>query len=141
MIAHPTYAVGLLLMVVAMQAVAIVAMLMRGTRRTRTERDLRQSEERFRLMVDHAPVIIWTARPDTTLDYVNGTCVEFTGRPLEKLLDEGWLDVVHPDDLDRCLRTYMPAFEARKPFLIEYWGRALFGDSTRSSPLPDTPAT
>ena len=49
-------------------------------------------------MVDRAPVMVWTARPDTTLDYVNSTCAEFTGLPIEKLLDEGWLDAVHPDD-------------------------------------------
>jgi PAS domain-containing protein len=48
---------------------------------------LGDTEERFRLMVDRAPVIIWSARPDRALDYVNGTCGEFTGRPVEKLLD------------------------------------------------------
>ena len=71
-------------------------------------------------MADRAPVMVWTARPDTTLDYLNSTCVEFTGLPLEQLLDEGWLDVVHPDDLDRCVGIYIPAFEARTPFLMEY---------------------
>ena len=51
--------------------------------------------------------MIWTARPDTTLDYLNRSCAEFTGLPLEKLRDEGWLDAVHPDDrrpLPRHLR-------------------------------------
>jgi PAS domain S-box-containing protein len=64
--------------------------------------------------------MVWTARPDTTLDYLNSTCLEFTGRPLEHLLEKGWLDIVHPDDVDRCLRTYVPAFEARRSFLMEY---------------------
>jgi PAS domain-containing protein len=66
-------------------------------------------------MGDRAPVMIWAARPDTTLDYINNTCVEFTGLPVEKLLDEGWLVAVYPEDLDHCLRTYIPAFEARTP--------------------------
>jgi len=73
------YLVGALLIVVAIQAAAIVALRVRAALRTRAERALRDTEERFRLMVDRAPVIIWSARPDTTLDYVNGTCVEFTG--------------------------------------------------------------
>ncbi len=64
--------------------------------------------------------MIWTVRPDTTLDYFNGTCMEFTGLPLEELLGTGWLSVVHPDDLDRCIRTYTPVIEARKPLLMEY---------------------
>ena len=42
------------------------------------------------------------------------------GRPLEELREKGWLGFVHPEDVDRCLATYMPAFEARRPFLLEY---------------------
>ena len=71
-------------------------------------------------MAEQAPVMVWTARPDTTLDYFNSTCMKFTGLPIEKLLGEGWLDAVHPDDRDRCVGTYVPAFEARRPFLMEY---------------------
>lgn len=59
--------------------------------------------------------MLWTARPDTTLDYVNQTVVNFTGRPLEQLLDEGWLDFVHPDDVAPSRDTYMPAIEAHRP--------------------------
>jgi PAS domain S-box-containing protein len=110
---------GALLIVVAIQAAVIVALLLRAMRRTRAERALRESEERFRLIADRAPVIMWTARPDTTLDYVNTTGVEFTGVPVERLLDLGWMEVAHPDDLDRCIRIYTPAFEARAPFLME----------------------
>ena len=109
-----------LLTAVVVEAVAIVALVAYGTRRRRAERLLRASEQRFRLITEHAPVIIWTARPDTTLDYLNRTCVDFTGMPLERLLDEGWLSSVHPDDRDRCVQTYTPALAARQPFLIEY---------------------
>ncbi len=115
-----TYVVGALLVVVGIQAAAIVTLLVARARRTRAERALRESEERFRLMMDGAPVMIWTARPDATLDYLNRTCVEFTGLPIEKLRDKGWLDAVHPEDLDRCAGIYIPAIEARRPFLMEY---------------------
>ena len=91
-------------------------------------RALRESVEQFRLRSDQAPVLIWTARPDTTLDYINGFCEQLTGRPLEVLRENGWLDFVHPEDLDRCLGTYMPAFEARRPFLLEYRLRHADGD-------------
>jgi PAS domain S-box-containing protein len=115
-----TYVIGALLFVVAIQATAIAALLIRETRRTRAVRALRESEERFRLMVDRAPVMIWTTRPDTTLDYLNSTCVEFLGLPLEKLLDEAWLNAVHPEDVDHCTGIYVPAIEARRPYLIEF---------------------
>ena len=60
-------------------------------------------------MIDRAPVMLWTARVDTTLDYLNQNCVEFTGLPIEKLRDEGWLDAVHPEDRDHCASIYGPA--------------------------------
>jgi PAS domain S-box-containing protein len=83
-------------------------------------RALRASLHGFRLTANQAPVVLWTARPDTSLDYLNGFCEQLTGRPVEQLRDNGWLDFVHPEDVDRCLATYVPAFEARKPFLLEY---------------------
>jgi PAS domain S-box-containing protein len=108
--------VGVLVILVG----ASVALSVLLTRSVRAERALRESEARVRLVADRAPVMIWTARPDTTLDFLNHTCVDFTGRPLAQLLNEGWLDCVHPEDLDRCRQTYEPAFEARQPFLMEY---------------------
>ncbi len=115
-----TYVVSALLIVVAIQAATLVALLIRRKRHARAERTLREGEERFRRTIDRAPVMIWTARTDTTLDYLNHNCVEFTGLPIEKLRDEGWLDAVHPEDRDYCTGIYVPAFEARTPFLMEY---------------------
>jgi PAS domain S-box-containing protein len=89
-------------------------------RRTRAEQAQRESEAHFRYIIDSAPVMLWTARPDTSLDYFNGNCVEFTGLPIDKLLNEGWLDAVHPEDRDYIAGIYGPAIEARTPFLIEY---------------------
>ena len=111
---------GTLAVVVVVLAAASVALLWLLMRRTRALRALRESEDKFRVVAEGAPVMIWSARPDTTLDYLNSTCVAFTGRPLQQLLDEGWLDCVHPDDVDRCRDTYMAAFEGRRPFLVEY---------------------
>lgn len=115
-----TYVVGILLIVVAILAATAIALFLRGERYARAERALRESEERFRRTIDRAPVMLWTARADTTLDYLNHHCVEFSGLPIEKLLDEGWLDVVHPQDRDHIVGTYTPAIEARQPFVIEY---------------------
>jgi PAS domain S-box-containing protein len=115
-----TYIDVALLIVVATQGATLVALLIMQNRKARVERALRESEERFRRIVDHAPVMIWTARPDTSLDYLNQYCVEFAGLPIEKLRNEGWLDAVHPEDLERSKGTYGPAFDARMPFTMEY---------------------
>jgi PAS domain S-box-containing protein len=116
------YAVLALALVAAIQAAAVVALLVQRSRRARAERALRESEERLRLVLDRSPAMLWTIQPDTTptLDYINQTCAEFTGLPLPKLREEGWLDVVHPADLDDLVGAYARAFEARTAFLLEY---------------------
>ncbi len=90
------------------------------TDRKRAEQALLESERRFRLMANTAPVMIWTSGLDTLCDYFNQPWLEFTGRPLEAELGNGWLDGVHPEDLTACLDTYLKAFEARQPFQMQY---------------------
>ncbi|MGK7956041.1 MAG: CBS domain-containing protein, partial [Crocosphaera sp.] len=93
-----------------------------------TQSALSESEQRFRMMADHAPVLIWMSRPDTLCDYFNKTWREFTGRSLEEEYGKGWTKGVHPDDVERCLQTYLTAFEARQPFEMEYRLRRFDGE-------------
>jgi PAS domain S-box-containing protein len=111
---------ALLLIILVLQATAIVALLVSVARRGRSYRALRESEARFRLVADGAPVILWTARKDTRLDFVNAFSVEFSGIPQEQLLDEGWLRFIHPHDVEPSMSAYVPAFEARRPFMFEF---------------------
>jgi PAS domain S-box-containing protein len=90
------------------------------TARKRAEQSLRESEERFRLVANTAPVMIWMSGPDKLCTYFNQQWLDFTGRPLEAELGNGWADRVHADDLDACLNTYKAAFEKREPFDMRY---------------------
>jgi PAS domain S-box-containing protein len=81
---------------------------------------VRESEERFRLVANTAPVMIWMAGTDRLCTYVNQPWLEFTGRPLEAELGNGWLEGVHKEDLKRCLKTYSEAFGERQSFEMEY---------------------
>lgn len=71
-------------------------------------------------VLDHAPVLLWTARPNGSLDYLNTTCVAFTGVSLAQLLDQGWLAQVHPDDRQLCVEAYTPALNQRASFRFQY---------------------
>jgi PAS domain S-box-containing protein len=81
---------------------------------------LRESEERFRLVANTAPVVIWMTDPDKLCTYVNQVWLNFTGRPLEAELGYGWAEGIHPEDRQACIEGYTRAFDLRQPFTIEY---------------------
>jgi two-component system cell cycle sensor histidine kinase/response regulator CckA len=90
------------------------------TDRKHAESALRESEERFRTLADRAPVMIWMAGLDKLCHFFNRPWLEFTGRTIQQELGNGWAEGVHPEDLDRCLATYVSSFDARRSFGIEY---------------------
>jgi len=62
---------------------------------------VRESEERFRLIADSAPVPIWVTKLDRKRGYVNRAYVEFLGITYEEAVDYDWRDIIHPDDAVR----------------------------------------
>ncbi len=98
------------------------------TERRRATEELRASEERFRLMADTAPVMIWVAGPDGLVTFFNIPWLRFTGRALDRELGDGWAEGVHPDDRSRCLSTYRAALHARRDFTMEYRLRRFDGE-------------
>jgi PAS domain S-box-containing protein len=88
--------------------------------RKRAEEAARESEERFALVADSAPMLVWMSGINKSYTYFNKGWLDFTGRRLDQELGEGWTTGIHPDDLERCLRGYEQAFQARTEFKVEY---------------------
>ena len=73
------------------------------TERHTAEEALRESEERFRLIADSAPVPMWVTRLDRKRSFVNRAYVEFLGISYEEAVDFDWRTVIHPEDAPRIL--------------------------------------
>ena len=86
----------------------------------RTEEALRVSESRFRLMADHAPVLMWISDSTKACTWFNKPWLDFTGRRMEQEIGNGWVNNVHPDDVARCIGIYTDSFDARREFTMEY---------------------
>ncbi len=98
------------------------------TERKLADLEVRESERRFRLMADSAPMMIWMSGPDMLHSNFNKSWLDFTGRAVEEELGDGWMGGIHPEDLSRYLSAYYGAADARRPFCVEYRLRRADGE-------------
>lgn len=85
-----------------------------------SESRLASSESNFRSLAESATVLIWVSGPDRLCTWFNNAWLTFTGRSMNQEIGNGWAEGVHPDDIEKCLRIYDEAFDARRPFSMDY---------------------
>ena len=88
--------------------------------RSLAEEALRESDERFRFIANSAPVMIWMSDAEKQVTYLNQTWLDYTDWPVDAALGYRWVEILHPDDLERCRDLYEKAFELREPYRVEY---------------------
>ncbi len=92
---------------------------------------LRASEQRYRFLADTIPVQVWTATPDGQLDFVNQRVVDYFGRTREEVLGDGWLRVLHPDDVASVAERWTHAVTTGEPYEVNFRLRRASDDSYR----------
>jgi PAS domain S-box-containing protein len=96
--------------------------------RTLAEEALRESDERFRLIANTAPVMIWMSGTDNEITYLNQTWLDYAGPSSDAAVENLRATVLHPDEAERCREVYEKAFEQREPFQLEHRLRRHDGD-------------
>jgi PAS domain S-box-containing protein len=90
------------------------------TERKRQEAQVQESEARFRVTANSAPVLIWMMDGNAHSTWFNQQWLDFVGRPLEQELGRGWMQNASPEDLARTMPLIEAAARAREPFRVEY---------------------
>lgn len=90
------------------------------TERYSSKQQLQESENRFRLMADASPVMIWTLDAEGNSTYYNKRATDFTGHTEEELKNgKSWQTAIHPDDIDHAAQVVGNAVQNRLPYEME----------------------
>ena len=90
------------------------------TEARRAQAALEESEARFRVLTNQTPVLVWMCDAARALVYANRSWLEFTGRTLDEEAGTGWTAGIHPEDFGAQQAAFADAFDARKPFTVEF---------------------
>jgi PAS domain S-box-containing protein len=110
------------------QSLLIAGLLVSRVKRRHAEQSLRESEGRFRVLADSAPVLIRMSDANALATDFNVTWLEFTGRDIAAERGHGWLESVHPDEVSSVSGTRRRAFERRESYRMEYRLRRADGE-------------
>ena len=101
----------------------------------------KETETQFAVLAESLPQLVWSARPDGYVDYVNRRWREFTGLSGEQILGNGWQAAVHPDDLPQVQDHWHRSLEFGQAYEWEYRLRNAAGEYewflSRAIPIQD----
>lgn len=85
--------------------------------------------ERFKLICDSMPQLVWTTDPQGSLDFFNTRWTEFTGMTMEESLGVyNWVKCFHPEDMPETRRRWEHSLRTGEPYSVEYRGQNKEGE-------------
>jgi PAS domain S-box-containing protein len=110
------------------------------TERRQAEQRLRESESRFRQLIDSMPQLVWSAAADGYHDLYNKQWFSYSGLSYEEAAGEGSA-IIHPDDLAAATERWRHSLATGEPYEIEYRCRRYDGEYRwflgRAAPMLD----
>ena len=89
------------------------------TDRTLAKELLKESEERFRLIANSAPVPMWVSKLDGTRGFANQAYLDFLGLKYREAIVFDWRKILHPDDVSRIVHESLAGEASLRPFVLE----------------------
>lgn len=106
------------------------------------EKDLRESEERFRTMANAIPQLAWMAKSDGYIFWYNQRWHDYTGTTPEDMEGRGWQSIHDPEVLPKVLEQWQISIATGEPFDMVFPLRGADGQFrqflTRVMPLKDS---
>ncbi|HXQ34248.1 MAG TPA: PAS domain-containing protein [Anaerolineales bacterium] len=65
------------------------------------------SEDFLWTMIDKIPTLAWSCWPDGTTEFLNQRWLDYTGLSMEEALGWGWKAVIHAEDLENLMATWL----------------------------------
>lgn len=83
-------------------------------------KNLRESEQKFRLLADSMPQFVWTSDPHGNLNYYNQSVFNYSGTSPADIEKNNWLDIVHPEDRAENISKWAESIRTGQDFLFEH---------------------
>ena len=80
---------------------------------------IQASETKFKFLTQAMPHLIWTATPDGNRDFFNKYMLDYTGKTLESLKDDGWKKLIFPEDRERSVAKWQRSIDTGEEFIVE----------------------
>ncbi|MGF1674276.1 MAG: PAS domain S-box protein, partial [Rivularia sp. (in: cyanobacteria)] len=89
------------------------------SKRKQAQAELRQSEQRYRFLSEAVPQIVWCCNPQGECEYISQRWFEYTGQPIEQAMNFGWLELLHPDDVESVSKLWNQALSKGENYEAE----------------------
>jgi PAS domain S-box-containing protein len=90
------------------------------TERKESEVALQKSEAKFRWLGSAIPELIWISDADGNLNYFNDSVFRFSGLTYDEIVNNGWLQIIHPDDRDENMMRWNHSIKTGEDFVFEH---------------------